>query len=142
LRDLEIRKLRIKMGEVSLKDEAKLNVKNDLEEKRKQVEKIRSKVLQDVLHNLRLQNPTGVFISKLPVRVTKADIMIALEAHKQVPINIEIGQRSRHAVAFFNKELVALLSILKNLIINGKECQVEEYKHTNDQKKASDYTQS
>jgi hypothetical protein len=134
LRDLEIRKSRIKIGEVSLKDEAKLNVKNDLEEKRKQVEKIRSKVLQDVLDNLRLQNLTGVFISKLPVGVTEADIMIALEARNQVPINIEIGHRSRHAVAFFNEELHALLIILKHLIINGKECQVEEYKHKKDEK--------
>eukprot|EP00092_Neocalanus_flemingeri_P107508 GFUD01137982.1.p1 GENE.GFUD01137982.1~~GFUD01137982.1.p1 ORF type:complete len:579 (-),score=133.44 GFUD01137982.1:161-1834(-) len=133
LKNLKIKLSSIQMEEVS-EGEVKKNVKAEFDEKKKHVESIRSKMLSGTVDMLRSLNLTGIFIGNLANAVIEADIRKALEAHNQVAVHLELGTRSRFAIAFFDEELRVLLSTLENLVIHGKECRVKEFKPKGEQK--------
>jgi len=127
LKGFEFWSSKIKMQEVGVEVEANPNVKSDVAQKRKEVEKIRHKIMLETFEKLRVQNYCGVFMGKLPFGTTENELREALEAQNLIPVTLDMGHRNRFAIAFFVEELEVLLSLLGAMLLQGKEILVEEY---------------
>merc|ERR1740137_318620 len=128
LKGFEFWSSKIKMQEVGVEVGANPNVKSDVAQKRKGVEKIRHKIMLETFEKLRVQNNCcGVFMGKLPFGTTENELREALEAQNLIPVTLDMGHRNRFAIAFFVEELEVLLSLLGAMLLQGKEILVEEY---------------
>jgi len=130
LKGLEFWKTKIKMQEVLVETEKKVNVKSDIAEKKKVAEKIKIEIMLDKFQKLKEQKFSGVYLGKLPMGIGEGDIRDALEAMNLIPVTLEMGYRSRFAIAFFSEQLGDLLSSLKSMSLRGKRILVKEYRET------------
>jgi len=124
---LEFENRKVKIEEVDIVHEPKTNVKGDIVNKKKEMEKIRARIIFENFQKLQEQNFAGVYLGRLPVGITEGVIRNALEAQNLIPVSLEMGYRDRFAVAFFDEKIEELLSCLRGLSINGKKVQVKKY---------------
>jgi len=124
---LEFENRKVKIEEVDIVHEPKTNVKGDIVNKKKEMEKIRARIIFENFQKLQEQNFAGVYLGRLPVGITEGAIRNALEAQNLIPVSLEMGYRDRFAVAFFDEKIEELLSCLRGLSINGKKVQVKKY---------------
>lgn len=124
---LEFGNRKVKIEEVDIVHEPKTNVKGDIVNKKKEMDKMRARIIFENFQKLQEQNFAGVYFGRLPVGITEVAIRYALEALNFIPVSLEMGYRDRFAVAFFDEEMEELLSCLRGLSINGKKVQVKQY---------------
>jgi len=124
---LEFENRKVKIEEVDIVHEPKTNVKGDIVNKKKEMEKIRARIIFENFQKLQEQNFAGVYLGRLPVGITEGAIRNALEAQNLIPVSLEMGYRDRFAVAFFDEKIEELLSCLRGLSISGKKVQVKKY---------------
>jgi len=124
---LEFGNRKVKIEEVDIVHEPKTNVKGDIVNKKKEMEKIRARIIFENFQKLQEQNFAGVYLGRLPVGISEGAIRNALEAQNLIPVSLEMGYRDRFAVAFFDEKIEDLLSCLRGLSINGKKVQVKKY---------------
>jgi len=118
---------KVKIEEVDIVHDPKTNVKGDIANKKKEMDKIRARILFENFQKLQEQKFAGVYLGRLPVGITECAIRNALEAQNLIPVSLEMGYRDRFAVAFFDEKLEELLSCLRGLSINGKKILVKKY---------------